>query len=819
MGQPLGLTGVEAHRRLAEAGRNILVPHRATGALEWILRLVADPMAILLLIAGGTYVVLGDRFDAGVTLGALVPIFLINAVLEKRADDALERLRALASPAARVLRDGVARDIPAEEIVPGDAVVIREGDVILADGRLVEGTRLGVDESALTGESLPVTRAPGEAESLLAGTTLLAGHGTMLVSATGSRTEYGRIGALMATIGEKPTPIETAIRRIVMQVSVAVFVVCAGVLAIDRFHGDAWPVAVIAAVSLAMAAVPEELPMVYTLYLALGAWRLARDQALVRRLSSVEALGAVDVICLDKTGTLTLGRLDVAEAAASPGSDRAQLLAAAVRASERDAFDPLDRALLRYARDQGVAVDELQSGTPVDDYPFDPSTRSATKVWAHAAGFEIVAKGAVEELVARVPLTDDERSDLLARNETLARSGMRVIAVARGLLERSSHERPIDERALRIAGLIGFADPIRPGVEDVLEECAGAGIRVVMITGDHPTTALAVARRIGICDETAGVLDGERLGQLGDAELARETERTSVFARIRPEQKLRIVRALHAGGHVVAMTGDGTNDALALRDADIGVAMGQRGTEVARSAARLVLLDDDIGTIARAIRDGRRIFENLRRAFRYLNAFHMPLLLSALIIPIAGLPLLLMPVHLVWLELIVHPTSSLVFESDPLDEGAMRRPPRPKDAPLLRGGDWTRPLLLGVTLTGAVLALYVWLLSSGIGTDAARAAAVLAMIAGQVFLVAEERSPDRPIWRTSLSGNRSFAAIGAATIASMFAAIYVPPVARLLHFAPPDVWHLAVALAAGVAATAWYEPLKLVRAATPAAPS
>ena len=807
-----GLTRAEAARLLARVGPNTLVPSgRKISVLVLLGRLVTDPMVLLLLVAGVTYLWLGDRFDAAVALGALVPIFLVNAVLEIRAERALDALRELAAPEARVVRDGREISIPASDVVPGDVMLVQEGDIFVADGDLIAGENLSCDESALTGESQPAVKdAAGadDARKILAGTTLIAGRGTVRVVATGARSEYGRIGKLLSEMGVVQTPLERAIHRLVYQLGVLVTIVCAGVVLLERWHGEVWAAALIAGVSLAMAAIPEELPMVYTLYLALGAWRLSKDHALVRRLSGVETLGATSVICVDKTGTLTYGRLELAETFAIVGTSERELLLRSVLASDRDPFDALDRAILTRARASGIDVDALQSGELARDYPFDAQEKYATKIRPNAGAFTVVAKGALETIAAKCALGDAQRAEIEAANERFAASGMRVIAVAAGDLPTLPSDRIDVEQGLGFLGLLAFSDGVRPGVAEELRECALAGIRVIMITGDHPATARAIARSLGLESAVGTVLTGKELERLDDAGLTDAIGRVGIFARTRPEQKLRIVHALHAAGAVVAMTDDGTNDALALREADIGIAMGKRGTEVARSAAGLVLLDDDFGTIVRAVRDGRRIFENLRRAFQYLCAFHAPLLLAALLLPLVGAPLLLLPVHLVWLELIVHPTSSLVFEGDPASPELMRKPPRARDSGLLERKEWMRPILLGVALAIAVLAIFLLDLRRGIDSETARSAALVAMIAGQMLLVFVERAPDRPIWQTAPFANRTLLITTALTIASLALAVTVPAIAHLLRLGPLTWTMAGESVLAAALATLWFEPIK-----------
>jgi P-type Ca2+ transporter type 2C len=795
-----GLASPEAARRLVHFGPNELVPARGSGGvLTWLLRLVADPMVVLLAIAGTTYALLGDRFDALVVCAALLPIFAVTGVLEYRSDRALEELSRSAPPRARVVRDGRELQLPASEVVPGDTLLLREGDVIAADGYLLEATRLLVDEAALTGESLPVEKSPEDEDrrAILAGTVVRSGRGVAEVERTGRSTEYGRISRTLAGLRGQRTPIERSIHRIVFNVAIGVIAACILIVAVQRWHGDSWAIAIIAGVSLAMAAIPEELPMVYTLYLALGAWRLAKDNALVRRLSAAETLGSTTVICVDKTGTLTFGRLAVQAVIAVAGDRVENVIATAALAADADSGDPLDAAIFEA---HGAPPDRSRRAVEI---PFDPARRYAAGVWRVGPAYVVAAKGAYEVLLERCGCQAPE--GFTAFLEEQANRGARVLAVARAETP-TLHERPVESTALCLIGLIAFADTLRPAAVEAVAKCRAAGIRFIMITGDHPATARAIALASGLNAVSLASGDSD-LNSWNDQELQRQIRSIDVFARVRPEQKLRIVRALHAAGEVVAMTGDGTNDALALREADIGVAMGRGGTEVARAAADLILLDDDVRTIVHAVADGRRIFGNLRHAFSYLIAFHAPLLLGAFLLPLLGAPILLLPIHLIWLELIVHPTSALVFENDPPPSDIMTRPPRKPNAGLLRRDDWARAVVLGGALAVTVVAIFSLTLRSGLGVDASRAAALIAMFAGQISLIFVERAGSRAIWQVSLRDNRTIVPIAAGTAASLALAVLWPPLARVLHLATVPLWIATASAIAGCLAVLWMQPL------------
>ena len=809
----LGLTALEAAQRRATFGPNVLVPESATtGLLPTLRHIVTDPMAILLAIASATYVALGETEDAIIAFVALIPVIGVGLLLELRAERALESLRRLTAPNARVIRDGVEQLLPAAELVPGDAIVLHEGDIVPADARLVAGADVVVDESTLTGESQPLmkTLRSDEEAALWAGTTVLSGRGTGIISTTGVRTRYGAIGALIARTESKPTPLQALVRRLFLTLSAVAAAFCAGVVGIELWRGSSLPEALIAGVSLAMAAIPEEFPMVFTLYLGLGAWRLARDHALVRRLVGVETLGATSVICVDKTGTLTLGTIEVADLWTAPDVEVSELLRSAVLASEPQPFDPLDQAIVRTAAAHGTDVAKLHASVLIRDHPFDPETRSLTHVWREQNGVNAYAKGALEAFAA-LGATEVDVMDLArAANERLAARGMRVIGVARSAAVREDGDRVSDERALRLVGLVAFVDPERPGVAEAIAECRSAGVRVVMITGDHPITAAAVATSLGL--GPVSIVTGPELDVADDAQLSSLVATANVFARARPEQKYRLVRALKERGEVVAMTGDGTNDAPALREADIGVAMGRRGTEVARDAATIVLLDDDFSTIVAAIRDGRRIFENLRRAFSYLIAFHAPLLVSAIVVPLAGAPLLLLPVHLITLELVLHPTVALVFDADPARRSLMRHAPRKRAAGLIRRDQLVALIARGITLTIGVLALYLGGLAMGATEPAARGIAFIALVLGQLLLVLVERSDDLHVWHR-LGDNRVLPWIVAGTVALLLLLEAVPPVAERVHLAAPSPMGWALAAAVAAVTTLWGEFAKRDRAA------
>ena len=843
-----GLTAAAARDRLLRHGPNHLVPEeRPRSGLYWLGKALADPMAILLVVTGAAYWLLGERADAALVLVALVPILLVTVLLELRGQRALEQLRQMTAPRARAWRDGVLAEIPAGDVVPGDLLLLQEGDVVPADGRMVDGAQLALDEAALTGESLPVDKrpagdpgrdagikapslpgaaasqfaAPGagaaagspEAAAILAGTTVLSGQGWMRVTVTGGATQYGRIGGLVARIEQPPTPLERVVQQLVRRLGLAAILFCIGLVVLGLVRGQPWEQALIAGVSLAMAAIPEEFPMVFTLYLTLGAWRLTRSRALVRRLSGVEALGAVTVICADKTGTLTRGEPDVVALYTVDGrhwsADQLQapldpqpaaLLEAAVLACEPQPFDPIDKAILQTALRAGIDVAALHARRLERDDPFDPRTRTLAHVWAHDGGLTLATKGALEGILGRSRENGADAVKAQAAHDAHGERGMRLLGVAAGSLPGLSLGADAERDLTRFLGYVAMADPLRRGVREAVADCTAAGIRVVMITGDHPATAHAIADDLDLPHDTEPYLmTGQQLDEATDTALPDLLRTVNIFARTRPEQKHRIVAALRADGEVVAMTGDGINDAPALREADVGVAMGQRGTAVARESATLVLLDDNFATIVEAVRGGRRIFHNLQHAFIYLIAFHTPLLVGALVAPLLGLPLLFLPIHLVWYELLVHPTASLVFQAEPGDADLMQRPPR-RGLSLIEARHFWRSVLQGSLLVAAVLGLYLWRLEADADPAAARALALTTLSIGHLGLILAARSPDRPLWVRPEPWTRTLWVLAPVSLLAWAAVVQLPALAARVRLAPLSAadW----ALAAGAAALA-----------------
>ncbi|MCI0596097.1 MAG: cation-transporting P-type ATPase [candidate division Zixibacteria bacterium] len=791
-----GLSSTEAKRRLLEFGPNILVPKSPFAALWHWLKTLSDPMILLLLLAALVYFLLGETRDGWVLVGSIIPILLVDLALETRTGRALKKIRDLTAPTAHVIRDGVETIVPTETLVPGDVLVIKEGDILPADGVLAEANNVEMDEASLTGESISVPKdVSGSDESnVFAGTAVVSGQGKAIITATGRRTRYGQIGHLLTEIREERTPLQKKIDRLVIRLLVWAVFVCFLVFAIEFYRGSGWGKSFLSAVSLAIAAVPEEFPVVFTLYLTMGVFRLTRKKALIRRMAGVETLGATTVICADKTGTLTEGKLTVAE---HPEGENEELFwRTIVLACEPNPTDQLEKELVAHAREHGILPEEiLAEWKLVKDYPFDLKGKYMSHVWRSAAGeWVICAKGAVEGILSRCREAGESRKKLEKENERLAASGMRVIAVAYGKLPRFSESREENEKNLACLGVVGFSDPPRSEVARSIAECRRAGVRVVMVTGDHPLTSHHIAEEIGLEHEDDQIVTGPELELLSNEDFACRAARANIFARVLPHHKHRLVKSLKKRGEIVAMTGDGINDALALKEAHIGIAMGVRGTEVARGAATMVLLDDNFQTIVEAVKEGRQIFSKIEKAFRYLITFHTPIIFLAVAVPLLDLPLLLLPVVIIWLELIMHPTVALVFEADRGYPEAMRKPPRNPKRAILPVSELTVSVLTGLSIGLSILGLYWYELSSGSLPAEARATAVASLVVAEVFLVTIELS------RRNLSDalrNRFFWITRVLTLGVLLFFIYFPPMAQAMQLAsiPIAGWLKVLAVA------------------------
>jgi Ca2+-transporting ATPase len=815
-GEPVaGLAGLshdEARARLAVHGPNRLVEVRRWARLREAAGIAADPMAIMLAVAAAAYLALGETRDGVILLAALVPVLGVDVLLEVRSRRALQALAAAVRPRARVVRAGEVCEIPTEEIVPGDALLLAEGDVVHADGLVRRAANLSLDESQLTGESEPQGKGPFEGDApgvapepalVHAGSVVLAGQGVAEVTETGPRTRFGRIARLVAEAGSQPTPLQRRTGRMVRALGLAASAVAGAVFLLTLWRTGDPHGALLAAVSLAIAAIPEEFPLVFTLFLSLGAFRLSRRGVLVRRLASVETLGSTTVVCTDKTGTLTEGRFAVDEHVALDGAGEAALLEAAALACEPAPVDPMERAILGHCAEHGIDVAALHGRWKIAaDYDFDPAGKHMSHVWTGPDGrSRIVAKGALEGILEHCRPDPAARARAVEENRRLAGLGMRVLLVAVRDLERPAGLRAEDESGLAPIGLLGFRDPLRREVPAAIAECTAAGISVKLVTGDHALTAHAVAHAAGVPHADDGIVTGEELDRLPPVDRAARVARAAIFARVRPEQKLELVEALSAAGEIVAMTGDGINDAPALRRADIGVSMGIRGTEVARAAADLVMLEDDFAALVATVREGRRIYANIRRAFLYLLAFHTPIVALALAAPLLGLPLLLEPVHLVWLELIVHPVSALVFEAEAASPDLMRRPPRDPREPLVPLPLAVRSLVSGLLLAAAALWVYVAHLPGGV--PHARSLGVAVIVAGSLLLVWAERAPEGSCLAAPFPRSARFWAVLGAVALSLPLVLQVPAAAEVFRVEPLSWsdWGRVLLLAA--ASVAW----------------
>lgn len=827
-----GLTSTQAIELQHQFGKNELTLEKKESFFYKILKVLSEPMFLLLIGASVVYFILGEPRDGVIMLVFVLGIISIDVIQEWKTDKTLKALKDLSAPHIKVIRDGEEKIINSADLVPGDLMWVAEGVKIPADGEIVKCSDLCVDESSLTGEAEGVWKVSVEnatsdqkdywkKDYCYASTLVTQGSAVILVDKIGAMSEYGKIGLNVASAPESPTPLQKQTGKLVKLcagIAAVLFVLVGGITYLnipDHIFKDRIIESILSGITLAMAMIPEEFPVILIVFLSMGAWRLAKKQSLVRKLPSVETLGAVSVLCVDKTGTITMNQMTVRDTW-SINNDTNKLCEIMGMGCETDAYDPMEKAMLSYCESLNLTKEYLFNGELITEYPFTNETKMMGHVWKREGNIFVAAKGSPERILTLCKLSSDERKLAEEKIVEMSKEGLRVIAVAEMTVENLNDiPASLLDCNLQLCGMVGLADPPRESVKEDIKNCTKAGVRVVMITGDNGITASSIAKQIGMPNSDK-IITGDELNKMSDEELREKICDVSIFSRVVPEHKMRIVKAFKEIGEIVAMTGDGVNDAPALKYADIGIAMGKRGSEVSREAADLILLDDNFSTIVDTIKDGRRIYDNIRKAVGYVFTIHIPIAFACLLAPLLGINpawLMLFPLHVVILELVIDPTCSIVLERQPAEKDIMERAPRNPNEKLLTAKTLTKSILQGLAIFAASFGTYYTVLQNNADNAAISRTMGLAIIfLSNILLVQVNSSNTDFAFRSfmKLIKDKVMWVVNIGTILGLLIMLY-SPLNTFLKLAPLSLNQLLLVCGISLIAVMWYELVKLAK--------
>ncbi len=826
-----GLTTEKAHELQKKFGKNELVVQKKDSIFHKIIHVISEPMFLLLICAAVIYFILGEPKDGAIMLVFVIGIISIQAIQEWKTDRTLNALKDLSAPRITVIRDDAEQEISSCDLVPGDIMLVSEGSKVPADGFVVKASTLCIDESSLTGESMGIWKVNAVAienqtkdhwrdDYCYAGTLVTQGTGSIIVDQIGSTTEFGKIGLNIASAPTESTPLQKQTGKLVKVCAIiaGVLFLLVGVVTYfnipDHIFKDRIIESILSGITLAMAMIPEEFPVILTIFLSMGAWRLAQKNSLVRRLPSVETLGAVSVLCVDKTGTITMNKMTVRETYSTLKDEQRVNLIMGM-GCKSDAYDPMEKAMISHCESTGIGRDVLFGGELLKEYAFTDEAKMMGHVWKNGNEIVVAAKGSPEKILTLCNLLPEEQKVTEEKIVQMSKQGLRVIAVGQMLLENNvAAPETLSQCKLQFCGLIGLADPPRESVKEDIKTCVKAGVRVVMITGDNGITASAIASQIQMPNSDK-IITGDALNDMSDEALQEKVKDVSIFSRVLPEHKMRIVKAFKANGDVVAMTGDGVNDAPALKYADIGIAMGKRGSEVSREAADLILLDDNFSTIVHTIEDGRRIYDNIRKAVGYVFSIHIPIAFASLLGPLLGIgpaSLLLLPLHVVLLELVIDPTCSIVLERQPAEKDIMSRPPRNPQEKLLTAATMIKSVIQGLAIFGASFGMYyLFVKQYPNNPEIARSMGLSIIFISNVLLV-QVNSSDTELAIKSfmrMIKDRVMWIVNVCTIIGLMIMLY-SPANSFLKLAPLSMNQFLMAVGAACVAVLWYELVKIV---------
>ena len=835
-----GLSSTVAQQRLKLEGLNQL-PATGRRTLQLIIwDVVREPMLLLLVAAGAIYLLLGDVNDALMLLGFVIAVMGITVFQENKTERVLDALRELTSPRALVLRDGTEQRIAGSEVVRGDLLVLCEGDRVAADAVLLTSYNFAVDESLLTGESVAVSKSALEHSAqhaalippppggdglpfIYSGSLVVQGHGKALVIATGLASEIGKIGKSLQEMESEKTPLQNEISHLVRNLAILGVLLSLLLLFVYGLTRGNWLQGLLSGITLAMSILPEEYPVVMTIFMAMGAWRISKHHVLTRRVNMVEVLGSATVMCVDKTGTLTFNHMAVQQlvvnhnafncekSTAEMPEEFHELAEFSILASDAAPIDPMEKAIHALGEHYLANTEHLHGDWQIlHEYALSPQLMALSRVWKALDKDEyiVAAKGAPEAIADLCHLSHAQLAKLSQQVNEIAEKGMRVLGVAKAKYSGTSWPDMQHDFAFEFLGLVGLADAIRPTALPAIQQCQAAGIRVVMITGDYPATAAAIAAQIGLPAGDGGVITGSELFEMDESDLRQRVRHTNIFARMVPEQKLRLINALKANGEIVAMTGDGVNDAPALKAAHIGIAMGKRGTDVAREAAGLVLLEDDFASIVHAVRLGRCIFDNLRKGMAYIFAVHFPIIGLALIPLLLGWSPVFAPVHIVFLEMIINPACSIAFEAEPAESNIMSRPPRPTGESLFGRRVFLISLWQGIFVLIASLSVLAYALSHGVDDALARTLTFTTLVTGNLGLILVNRSWRSNIFKSARRPNAALWWVITGAFTFLLLVLNIPALHEVFHFAPITKIQCFYCVMAGLLSVAWFEIYK-----------